>query len=227
MDCLTSIDLRDNTLGLFDWDESRNDTPTLLILDTSDIAGNTGNKAGILADGSSPTVYMSQEFSQPQTNSTFNLSLDITIDTISNYSNYDRTAFIFVGDDSGGTNGPSSTGSERFVMLAFYDPTPESNGSDLILKARETIAQAWATTSTWKTLATNLSYDTLNTIKLNIDVQNRIYDVYLNDILVGDNVLAYEEFPLTTHTVTHVTFSGGGTARGNFYIDNVYSPAGT
>ncbi len=221
-DSLTSIDLRNDALGIFDWYESRNDVPTWVTLDTGNIGGNSGKKAAFVCSNLSGTAYLSQEFSPPQT-STFEISIDVYIDSIYENSNYDRTAHIFIGNNTGGTNsgtnGPCSTAAERFVCLAFYDANPGNNNSDIILKARQFSNQSFTTTSQWTSIATSLSYDTWYTIRLAISVGTGTYDIYVNDVLMGDDIQKQVEY--TSSSVTHISLFVGGNSRGDFYIDNV------
>jgi hypothetical protein len=203
----------------------------LLTLDTNDIGGNSGKKAALKGYGMSKTAYLSQEFAPIQTG-TFNVSCDIYIDRISVYtvpaSNYyyNRTGLIFIGNNTGGTNsgtsGPCSTGIERFVCLAFYDKTPGDSRNDIELRAR-TGTQSWYRTYEWTIIATNLSYDSWYTLKLEVDVSNHKYNVYVNDILKETNIPAQQEY--TSNSITHISFSVGGTARGDFYLDNIFSLA--
>ena len=220
-DSINDTDLRYNST-FHDWYESRNNDKYQLTLDTSNIGGNTGKKAALKGYGNTTYAYLTQELSPTQTN-TFNVTLDIYIDKMSEYNDYDRTGFIFLGDDSGGTGGPCSVGSERFVLLVFYDSTPENTtDNNLEIRARENTTgngHDWANTSTWTTIDTNLSYDTWYTIKLEIDITNNKYDVYVDDILKGDDIAKYEEY--NSNSIKHISFSSGGTARGDFYIDNV------
>jgi len=226
-DSSNSTDLRDNATGQ-DWYESRNKAPELLILDTSDVDGNTGKKALLQGDDVPNFAYLTQELRAPQTGS-FNVSLDIYIDRISIYYDdsqnryYNRTGFIFIGDDSDGTNGPCSTSSERFAFLAFYDSTPDDTGDDLEIRARELSSQSWYRTHEWTPVATNLSYDTWYTIKLEVNVSGGTYDVYINDTLMGDKISGYLGY--VSSSVTDMSFYVGGTARGDFYVDNVFAPA--
>jgi hypothetical protein len=225
-DSFISTDLRNDTLGLLDWYESRNDVPTWLTLNTENIGGNSGKKAALVCSNLSGTAYLSQEFSSSQT-STFNVSFDIYIDRIYDNGNYDRTAHIFIGNNTGGTNsgtsGPCSTGIERFVCLAFYDSNPSSNDSDIILKARQFSNQSFATTSQWTSIATGLSYDTWYDIRLDIRAADGTYDVYVNDVLKGSNI--HKQVEYTSSSITHMSFFVGGNSRGDFYVDNVHSPA--
>jgi len=227
-----SSDLRTNSTGQ-DWYESRGSNPSALTLDSSAVGGNSGKKAALKYYGiTTGSLYLTQEFSTPQTD-VFNISLDIYIDRISDDVDYDRTGYIYIGDNSNGIEGPCSTGIERFVCLAFYDPNPGSNENDLEIRAREynnpttlpppAVNQPWATTSTWTIVKNNLNYDTWYTIKLVVDVANDKYDVYVNGSLALSNIQKYEQFSATS-PLKHITFSAGTQGKGDFYVDNVYSP---
>jgi hypothetical protein len=104
-----------------DWYESRNDQPSIISLDSNSVANNTGKKARF-SDGHAKVAYLTQEFRILQ-NGRFNISLDMYIEMITAYynetRNLNRTGFIYVGNDRDGSNGPCSTGNERFVYLTF------------------------------------------------------------------------------------------------------------
>ena len=221
----TSEELRANSTCQ-DWYESRNDDPTLLTLNTSDVGGNSGKKAALKNYGIGSNAYLAQELSYPQTG-TFNVSCDIYIDRIEDSADYDRTAYIWIGDDTGTNNPgrPCSTSNERFVYLTFYDPTPGNTGDDLELRAREynTPAQPWATTSTWTSVATGLSYDTWYTIKLEIDFSGGTYDVYVDDVLEGNDINKYENY--AGSSITDIAITVGSSEKGDFFVDNVFAPA--
>ncbi len=212
-----------------DWYESRNNDPLLVGLDTNNIAGNLGKKAGFYTQDIQHYTYLSQEFRTRQTGR-FTVSLDLLIDSISIYYDevskeaYNRTGFIFIGsDDSDHINGPCTTSNERFVFLTFFDEKPVENNSDIVLKARESSSQPWNQTVQWTTVMANLSYDTWYRLILDVDVANHSYDVYVNDVLVGEDISGYNNY--ISDSISHLTFYAGGTARGTFYVDNVFSPA--
>jgi hypothetical protein len=216
--------LRANGAGQ-DWYESRaafaTGNASLLTLDTNNIGGNSGNKAGLKSYGIAQNAYLTQEFAD-QTG-TFNVSFDIYVDRMQDNAAYDRTGLIYTGVDTDAANCPAGTSNERFVFLAFYDATPGDSGSDLQIRARTLSTQAAATTSQWTSVATNLSYDTWYKITLNIKTASGTYDVYVNDVLVMGNVAKYSGF--TQNYIRYVAFSADSDGRGDFYIDNVYSPA--
>lgn len=226
-DSANDTDLRANTPGVQDWYESRGAfpsgaDPTLLTLDTSDVGGNTGKKAALKNKvGTATNAYLTQEFPFPMA-STFDISFDIYIDRIDDVGSYDRTGHIYIGDDRITTNCPTGTSDERFVCLAFYDPTPGTTGNDIILKARTLSSQSWSTTSSWLTVAEGLSYKTWYTIKLVIRPASGNYDVYVNGVYKG----TFNKYSGYTPTsVSYISFAADSDARGAFYVDNVFSPA--
>ena len=127
-------DLRDtNAPGEF-WYESRSDNPTLLTLDENEIGGNATKKA-LLTGNTSNNAYLSQAFTSPQ-NDLFSVQWDIYVDEIINSSDPDRSAYMLIGDDTIGTEGPNSANDDRFVYMAFYK---EGGGTDgtMTLVARQ------------------------------------------------------------------------------------------
>jgi hypothetical protein len=221
---IDSADLRTNSAGQ-DWYESRNDNPLLLTLDTNDIGGNTGKKGAIKNFGFSNSVYLTQEFISPQTG-TFDVSFDIYIDRIEDNANYDRTGHIFIGNDWSANGIPLDTARERFVLLAFYDPTPGDSGDDLELRARtlSTTAQSWTNTGLWPTVASGLSYDTWYTIKVAVNYPAGTYDVTINGVTTTYSKMDIYD-TATDPPISYISFMADSVARGDFYVDNVYSPA--
>ena len=210
-----------------DWYESRNDVPTLLSLNTDVIGSNSTKKAALLNNGTANNAYLTQEFIAPQTG-TFAVSFDIYIDSIADLGGtQNRTGFIFLGDDSGGTNGPNSTSNERFAYLTFYDPTPGDTGDDLEIRAREfnTPVQPYAETNTWSSVAGGLSYDTWYTVKVVADVVGGTYDVYVDGVLVKEDIGKYEGF--VSSALTHISFAVMSDAQGSVYVDNVVEASST
>jgi uncharacterized repeat protein (TIGR02543 family) len=223
-----SADLRNNATAQ-DWYESRGNfslgDSSLLTLNSSDVGGDTSKKAALKNNlGTTTNAYLTQEFSSPQTG-TFSVSFDIYIDWIEDNANYDRTGHIYIGNDAITTNAPTGQASERFVLLAFYDPTPGTMGNDLELRARtlNTAAQAWATTSLWPLVASGLSYDTWYTIRIEVNITGMTYDVYVDGVLRGNDLAKMADYNSTS--ITHMTFGLDSDARGGFYVDNVYSPS--
>ncbi len=203
------------------WYESRADVPDLLTLDTSDVGGNTTEKAALLNYGVSDNAYLTQMLSTPQTG-TLAVSFEIYISRIEDSAGYDRSALVYLGNDSVGTNAPTGTSNERFVFLAFYDPDPENPGSpdDLEIRARTSSGQSYGTTSAWTLVEGDLSYDTWYDIRLVLDIAGGTYDIYVDGELVGDDVSGYSGYSLS-EPVTHITFAADSDGRGDFYVDNV------
>jgi hypothetical protein len=223
-----------------DWYESRGTLPSALTLDQTDVAGNTGKKAALKTYSYTGTnsVYLTQELSSPQTGS-FSVSFDINVDQIfaDTPNNLCRGAYILLGDDKDGTNGPNVGGAERFVQLAFWDSTPSTDG-DIKLVAREENNgdttpphDPWLDPSTWNEVMTGLSYDTWYNIRIDVHFvagTRGSYDVYVNGGLAKAGIIGYEQYT-TEPSITHISFAIGGVSssgfgRGDFYVDNVYSP---
>jgi predicted glutamine amidotransferase len=202
-----SADLRTNGAGQ-DWYESRNDLPTLLFLDESDIGGNTGKKAGFTAN-SGKNAYLTQEFSSAQTG-TFSVQWDIYVDSILDISQPDRAGIMLIGDDSGGTNGPNSADGERFVFLAFHkDGGATSGTADLV----------WMDTFDIFTPIASVNLDQWYTIKVVLNLAADTYDVYLDGVFIAT-------VPACTAktSVTHISFAQWNDGAGAFYVDNIFSP---
>ena len=107
--------------------------------------------------------------------------------------------------------------------MTFYDGTPGTNG-DLQIRAREynTPTQPYADSGTWTLVADNLDYDTWYTIKVEIDFDGGTYDVYVDNILEGDDINKYENYGGSS--ITDISFADMDNGRGDFYVDNVVSP---
>ncbi|MHA1839741.1 MAG: hypothetical protein ACTSYO_07280, partial [Candidatus Ranarchaeia archaeon] len=163
-------------------------------------------------------AYLTQEFNSPQIG-TFTLSIDVYIDRIEDNGGYDRTGLIYIGDDHITTNCPTGTSNERFVFMAFYDPTPGDAGDDLEIRARTSSSQSYSTTSSWTTIATGLRYDTWYTIKIVINVASGTYDVYVDGDRVASSIPKYSGY--ASSYVTHISFAADSDGRGDFYVDNV------
>jgi len=215
--------LRNNSAGQ-DWYESRaaysGGDATLLTLDTNNIGGNTGKKAGLKSYGINSNAYLTQEFGATQANF-FTVSFDIYIDRISDNVDFDRTGLIYIGDDSVTTNCPTGTSNERFVHMTFYDPTPGDTGSDIEIRARTSSGQTTTTTSTWTQVATGLNYDAWYNIKLIVFPSKGRYNVYVDGALKGYQLNKYSGY--APSTVSFMSFSADSDGRGDFYVDNVLS----
>ena len=206
-----SADLRANSPGQ-DWFESRNDVTTLVVLDESDVDGNTAKKAKFIASASG-NVYLSQEFRQPQTGQ-FSVQWDIYVDEILDITGSpDRGAWMFVGNDPGNGRGPGSSDSSRFVYMAFAKNGGGTGGSaDLIAidLAGNVVVLA------------DLHLDRWYTIRVDLDVNLDRYSVSVDGDYKG-TVSARR----TQTSVAFVTFAQWNDGAGTFYVDNVHAgPSG-
>jgi len=201
-----------------DWYESRKDGvngPTYLTLDESNVAGNTGKKAKITGTLSYNT-YLSQQFNA-QTG-TFTVQFDIYYDALLNRaSGEDRGAFICIGyEDPTGTNGPCSTGNERFVYLAIVKDGGAQTGP---------VALVWKNQAGTSTSIGNVNLDQWYTMKITVKVASNLYDVQVYD---GSTlVLEKLNIPAATSGIspTHICFESWNDGAATFYVDNVFAPA--
>lgn len=210
-------DLRTNGSGQ-DWYESRAQAPTMLTLDTATVGGNSTKKAR-LASSTTQNVYLSQELNTSAT-STFMAQWDVYVDDVLDDSTRDRAAVMMVGDDAGGTNGPNSASTERFVHLAFW----KNGGGDTgpaILVAQEA-GDTFNDSSVWRQVKTDMSLDQWYTITVVGNLGTDTYDVYVDGVLADSGVAA-----LTAKTsVGYVSFASWSDSRGAFYVDNVTADVG-
>jgi hypothetical protein len=210
-----STDLRADATDQ-DWYESRQDMPTLLTLDYSNIGGNATKKAR-LSPSPFGNAYLTQEFSSPQTQP-FVVEWDIYVDSILDRPNSagDRAVWMFIGDDTG-TNpdriGPNAEDSERFVYLAFCKPGGGSSGT-MDLVAREN----WDATGMFWTVATGLSLKRWYTIGVICDLAQDMYEVYIDGQYQG--MVAGRT---SKSRLTHISFAQWTQEEGaaTFYVDNV------
>ena len=206
-------DLRTDSPGQ-DWYESREDTPTMLTLDESDVGGNNTKKA-LLTGSASGNAYLTQELIPPQTG-TFTVQWDIYVDEIINTSDPDRSAYMFIGDDNDGINGPNSTNDDRFLYMAFYREGGGTTGAvDLV--ARQP-GDGWSGGS-FTPIATGLNLDQWYTITVEVDVVNNTYDVYVDGLLEGNAIQAR----VSKTSLTHISFATFNDGPGIFYVDNVFA----
>lgn len=197
---IDSADLRSNSLGQ-DWYESRNDVPTLLYLDETNVSGNVGKKAGFTAS-SSGNAYLSQEFSSSQTDM-FIVQWDIYVDSILPGAPY--AGIMMIGRDGG--SGPNQGGANRFVYMAF------SSGGTIGTMNLIAISPS-------ATIAANLNLKQWYTIKVVVNVPAGTYDVYVDGVFEAS---VSANAALTS--LTHISFAQWNDGAGAFYVDNVYSPA--
>ncbi|MBN1508540.1 MAG: PASTA domain-containing protein [Sedimentisphaerales bacterium] len=199
-----------------DWYESRQDGPTLLTLDSTDVGGNATKKAKLTA-ATAGNAYLTQEFSAPQTQR-FMAQWDIYVDSILDRpaSNYDRAAWVFIGDDTGATPGrigPNAEDSERFVYLGFYKAGGGSSGTmDLMVREEST------TVTTFRIVATDLSLKKWYTIGVVCDLTKSTYDVY-----VDGQFQRTVKARTPKSSLTHISFAQWPQSEGaaTFYVDNV------
>jgi hypothetical protein len=207
-----SADLRANSAGQ-DWYESRLQNQSRVTLDETNVSGNAGKKAKFVGGTSSSkdNVYLSQEFSTPQTGS-FSVEWRVNVDEIYNRTPYQsRSAFMMIGDDADGAGGPntySASSPERFAYLLF-DKT--GGGSDGTMKLMYNNASGYST------FLKTLNMDQWYTIKVDLDVVADTYKVYVDGVSVSGNIPAAT--PKTN--LTHISFATWSDGPGTFYIDDV------
>jgi len=221
-----SADLRLNST-VQDWYDSRvgwsGSNTTLLTLNTQNVGGNSGKKAKMnqswLIDGKYVgNVYLSQEFVVPQP-SIFSVEWDIYVDTILDYSDVDRAAHMMIGADLDGSRGPSSSDPERFVVMGFYHQDGSTVPGDSMSLLAQEHEDSMSNSSEWRVIANNLSMDKWYNIRLEVNVLEKNYDVYIDNVLVAENVLAFDQYYMDQ--LTHISFATWNDGIGTFYIDNV------
>ena len=211
---VSSEALREDGTGR-DWYESRGQDPELLFLDESDIGGNTTQKAGFMASGST-NAYLTQEL-EPAQMGKFAMQWDIYVDSILDDADRDRGAIMMIGDDAGTGDGPNGNSNERYVFMSFWSPGGGDAPSDtMTLIARES-GDDYNTSSAWLAIASGLSFDTWHTIKVVCDVPAGTYDVYVNGILSAAAVGSYSG----ASELTHISFAQWDDGAGAFYVDYV------
>jgi len=209
----SSADLRANSPSQ-DWWESRgkasSGNSSLLVLDTTNVGGNIGNKAKLLGiTGNATNAFLTQEFSSPQV-STFSVEWRIYVDDILATS-AGRAAQQIIGEDAGTSSGPNTV--NKFVMMAFSHPggsTVPGDTMSLVAKRLD---------GSWTELASGLHMDRWYKIRvdLNLAGSEKHYDVYIDDKLIAENVQPSNWIS----KVTHISFATGSDDRGTFYIDDV------
>ena len=195
-----------------DWYESRQDGEGagLLKLSTRDIAGNSTQKAVILADPELNT-YLSHRFTVPQ-ELTLTASFDMCIKEILPDDN--RSAFILLGGIKDKQGGPNSTGKERFVFMGF------ENGDEpgtLNLFAREGQTK-WAEKTVF---VRGLKTDTWYTIKLELNVPEGFYSAWVEGLSEPFELESFFTRGRTPGKISHISFASWNDGAGTFYVDNV------
>ena len=204
-----SADLRADGVGR-DWYESRNDVPTLLFLDETEVGGRGGKKAGFTGSASG-SAYVSQAFSTAQTG-IFAVEWDIYVDEILDISGSpDRGAWMMIGDDSVGTDGPNATDNERFVLMAFTKNGGGTTGT-MALVARDR-DDDW---TSFTPVAIGLNMDQWYRISVVCDLDADTYAVFVN----GEYRLTVTS-RLVKDSLTHISFATSSLGAGSFYVDNV------
>jgi hypothetical protein len=207
-----SAALRANGTGQ-DWYESRAQAPTMLTLDEAAIGSNSTKKAR-LASSTTQNVYLSQEFAASAT-STFMAQWDVFVDDVLDDSTRDRAAVMLVGDDSGGTNGPNSASTERFVHLAFWKNGGGDTGS-AVLVAQEA-GDTFNDSTVWRQVKTDMSLDQWYTIRVVGNLAADTYDVYVDGVLAASGVAALT----AKSSVGYISFASWSDSRGAYYVDNI------
>jgi hypothetical protein len=211
-----SAALRANSAGQ-DWYESRQDVPTLLTLDRTSVGGNATAKAKFTAS-STGNAYLTQEFSSPQTQA-FSVQWDIYVDSILDISGHpDCAGWMLIGDDTI-TNttrkGPNADDSERFVYMAFYKDGGGTSGTmSLVAMERDS--------TTLTPIATGLYLKQWYTMKVDLNLANDTYDVYVD----GNKVVGAWPSRNLKDSVTYISFAQWNDGAGSFYVDNVTASAG-
>lgn len=215
-----SASIRSNDTGQ-DWYESRADTapngPNQLTLDETDVAGNATKKAKITG-GSTYNTYMSQALPAALSSGTFTVQWDIYVDSIVNVTATDRSGWMFLGNDSGASNGPSSTDTERWAMLAWAKVGGGDTGAvSLTYRDRDDALTAFSLASS------TLALDTWYTVKLVGSPTTDTYDIYVNDMLqVSGATSRYANVD-----PSYISFASWNDGAGTFYVDNVTLDDGT
>ena len=206
-----SADLRFDGAGP-DWLESRQDDPSLLSLDTSNVAGNSTPKAAFAADDTA-NAYLTQRFGWPQT-SPFLVRWDIRVEEILDLDgDPDRTGWMLIGDDDDPTRpGANSDDDERFVYLGFARDGGGGIGETMDLVARDR-NDAW---SAFTVVASGLTIGQWYEIAVACDLTTDTYDVYVDGVLQG--TLTSRN---TKASLTHISFAQWDNGAGAFQVDRI------
>jgi len=208
-DSADSEDLRYNSPGIRDWYESRNDDPSLLTLDVTNVGGNASKKVKFTGS-SQDNAYVSQEFAEVRSGH-FTVEWDVYVDSINDlWSNPDRGAWMMIGTEA--ANGPNSSFSNQFVSMAFAkDGGGDSGTMDLVARGP---TDEW---TAFTTVSTDMGLDTWYTITVDVNMAAGSYDIYVDDLFQA-TMSAYS--PLSA--VTHISFATWNDGAATAYFDNVY-----
>lgn len=195
------------------WYESRGDGvkgPKLVQLTKKAIAGNATKKAFFKASRKL-NAYLSQALAGPQTGK-FTLQWDVLVRRILPKPN--RSAYMLVGNDTVAGKGPSATGSERFVFLAF------ENGAT---KGKLNLVAMESASGKPRVVVPGLDADKWYTVKVDIDVPGKSYAVSVPGVTSAPvTVKAFEAKEKTVpSSLTHISFATWNDGPGTFLIDNV------
>jgi PKD repeat protein len=211
---MSSSDLRADGSGQ-DWYESYGQNPGLLSLN-EDLIGDNNTKKAKLEASDVDSAYFSQEFNTSQTG-TFTVQWNIYVDNILEHGDQDRSALMMIGDDSDAIKGPNSVMAERFVVLALHSAGGGGEPGDTMSLIACEPGDDYSNSSTWKVIATGLSFDAWHKISVTCDVPDKTYNVYVDDVLEAENVIAYS----VKESLTHISFAQLNDSPGTFYVDNV------
>lgn len=209
-----SASLRSDDSGQ-DWYESRADSapngPNQLTLDETDVAGNATKKAKFTGS-SSYNTYMSQALPAALSSGTFTVQWDIYVDSIVNVTATDRSGWMFLGNNSNGIQGPSSTDVERWAMLAWAKVGGGDTGAvSLTYRDRDDALASFSLASS------TLALDTWYTVKLVGSPTTDTYDIYVNDMLqVSGATSRYANVD-----PSYISFASWNDGAGTFYVDNI------
>jgi hypothetical protein len=216
-----------------DWYESRTPgatggDPTLLSINTENIGNNFGKKiklseSPLIYDPITNTssyvgnAYLTQEFITPQPQAV-SLTFDIYVESIKDYYDVDRAGHILVGTDNNDGRGPNSGEKERFLLMGFYHLNGTSTPGDNISLIAQELEDPISNSSQWKVIADDLKIGEWYTIRLDINVISKNYDVYVNGTLKAEDV---ETLNPLVRSLTHISFGTWNDGPGTFYLDNV------
>jgi len=192
------------------WYESRDDLPTILSLDETDIGGNSGVKAKFEQNGDD-NAYLTQQFDAQD--GEFALQWDVYVDTILDTSSPDRAAITMIGIDDGDSRGANYGAGNNFVWLGFYRDGGADNGTMDLVAALQTGEEI--------VIEPDMNLDQWYTLAVYGDVDSDTYDVFVDGSLIASGLTART----AQDNVTHISFAQWNDGAGRFYIDNVMEAA--
>jgi hypothetical protein len=179
--------------------------------------GNATKKAKFTGT-SSYNTYMSQALPATLSSGTFTVQWDIYVDSIVNVAATDRSGWMFLGNNSNGIQGPSSTDVERWAMLSWAKVGGGDTGAvSLTYRDRDDAL------ATFSLASSTLALDTWYTVKLVGSPTTDTYDIYVNDMLqVSGATSRYANVD-----PSYISFASWNDGAGTFYVDNVTLDDGT